>query len=109
MIGDPYGFRVNTPFSRLINAIGTVHIATGSAYLYNLMYNCTNAGTSWSITIQDRSPTPIVLYTLAALVVSTVPVVIVNLQAPVPLIGGLDIITAGTAGSLGLWGNYSQD
>jgi hypothetical protein len=109
MIGDPFGFRVNVPFRKLINTSGTLTLTSGSAFTYVLMYNCTNAGTTWSLTVQDKGTPPIVIYTISPLVVSTVPVVVVNVDAPVQMLGGIDIITAGTAGSLGLWGNYSQD
>ena len=110
MVGDPFGYRVNSPFSKKITTSGTTNIVTGTGYLYSLMYNCTNAGTSWSFTIQDKSATPIVLYTIAALVVSTVPVVVVNVDAPIPILGGIDIITTGaTPGAVGVWGNVSQN
>ena len=110
MIGDPFGYRSNTPFSKLINATGTVSLFTTSAtaYLYTLIYNCTNAGTTWTIKIQDNSTTPNVLYNLGAAVVSTTPVVVVALSAPIPIIGGISVVTTGTAGSLNIWGNYSQ-
>ena len=103
-------FRVNLPFLKRITSIGTINIAPNSIYLYSLCYNCTAAGTTWGLTIQDRStPTPIVLYTLGSLVVSTVPVVVLNLASPIPLIGGLDLVLTGTPGGLNVWGNYSQN
>jgi hypothetical protein len=110
MIGDPFGYRVNIPFSKLINATGTVNLftASGTAYLYSLMYFCTAAGTTWNIKIQDNASTPNPIYNIAAATVSTTPVVIFNFDAPIPIIGGLSVVTAGTAGSLNVWGNYSQ-
>jgi hypothetical protein len=102
-------FRVNIPFVRVITTSATTNVAPNTVYLYSLQYSCSNAGTSWSLTIRDRSPTPIVLYPTTTLAVSTVPVVVQNLVAPIPIIGGLDIITAGTAGAVAVWGNYSQN
>lgn len=102
-------FRGNFPFRALINTKTTTTPVTGTCYLWALMYNCTNAGSAWSLTIQDKAGTPMVLYTLGTLVVSTVPVVVLNLLAPIPMIGGIDIITGGTtAGALNVWGNVSQ-
>jgi hypothetical protein len=102
-------FRVNIPFVRSITGSLTTNVAPNTIYLYSLQYSCSNAGTGWSLKIQDRSPTPIVLYTIAALVVSAAPVVVQNLASPIPIIGGLDIITAGTPGAVNVWGNYSQN
>lgn len=100
-------FRVNTPFRAQITTKTTTPVVSGTCYLYSLMYNCTAAGTAWSITIQDHSG--VVLYTLATLVVSTAPVVVFDLSSPIPFIGGLDIVTGGTtAGALNVWGNASQ-
>jgi hypothetical protein len=93
-----------------ITGNGTITPTTATCYIYNIVYNCTNAGTTWSLTIQDKAPTPKVLYTIAALVVSTAPIVVLNQYGPIgPMIGGFDVITAGTAGAVNLWINYSQD
>jgi hypothetical protein len=115
MIGDPFGYRANSPFSKLINAGGTINLFTTSAtaYVYSLLYNCTAAGTTWAVKIVDQATVPVggnVLYTLNPMVVSTAPVVILNLSAPVPIIGGLSFVTiSGTPGSLNVWGNISQN
>lgn len=106
---DPWGFRNNVPFVKQITTVGTIPIAPNAVALYNILYNCTNAGTTWSLKIQDRSPTPIILYNIAALVVSTVPVVVLSLTSPIPIVGGLDFVLTGTPGSLNVWGNFSQN
>jgi len=102
-------FRVPVPIRALITTKTTTTPVSGACYLFALLYNCTNAGTAWSLTIQDKASTPLVIYTLGTLVVSTVPVVIVSLTNPMLLIGGLDIITGGTtAGALNIWGWATQ-
>jgi hypothetical protein len=102
-------FRVNVPFVRAITGSLTTTVAPNTIYLYSLQYSCSNAGTGWGLKIQDRSPTPNVLYQIAALAVSTVPVVVQNLNFPIPILGGLDIITTGTPGVVTVWGNYGQN
>lgn len=100
-------YRVNIPFRSQITTKTTTPVVSGTCYISSLMYNCTNAGTAWSVTIQDHAG--LVLYTLGTLVLSTTPVVVFNLSSPIPFIGGLDIVTAGTtAGSLNVWGNALQ-
>jgi hypothetical protein len=100
-------YRVNIPFRTQITTKTTTPVVSGTCYISSLMYNCTNAGSAWSMTIQDH--TGAVLYTLGTLVLSTVPVVVFDLASPIPFMGGLDIVTGGTtAGSVNVWGNASQ-
>ena len=84
-------------------------VATGTVYLTTLAFNCINAGTGWSFTVQDRSVPPIVLFAVTPLTVSTQPVILLNLSAPIPMMGGLDIVTNGTPGHVNVWGNYSAN
>src|SRR5262245_14377032 len=98
------------PLRALINTKTTTTPVAGTVYLYSLIYNCTNAGSGWTLTIQDKAASPLVLYTLNPLVLSSVPVVVLNLNYPIPMIGGIDIITGGTtAGALNVWGAYAQN
>jgi hypothetical protein len=104
-------FRVDyIPIRSFINSSVTTSLANQTVYLWNLIYNCTAAGTTWSFKVQDRtSPTPMVLYNIASQTVSTTPVVVINLNTPIAMIGGMDIITTGTPGTVLVWGAVSMN
>jgi hypothetical protein len=109
-MADEYGFRDNVPFKALITSNTPQTIGGGATcYLYSLVYNCTNAGTTWVVKIADAS-TP-TAFTLASITMtlSTAPVTLLNLEAPIPISGGLVISATGTPGSVSLFGNYSTN
>ena len=65
-----------------------------------------NAGSAWTITIRSKEATPKILYTATAVVGSFTPV---DVQVPIGVTSGIDIITAGTTpGVADIWITYQQ-
>jgi hypothetical protein len=71
---------------------------------------CSNAGTSWTFQIKDKSGTPLLLTPAITLTVPTAaPVTVLSLNEPILMTGGIDIVTAGTtAGVVDVWVTYWQ-
>src|SRR4030095_17253626 len=93
---------------RINTSPATIPLVNGSTYVTSVVLNCSNAGTSWTLKIQDRGSPPLVL------------IGPISLAIPLPdppsgkfelandrvrMRGGVDAVTAGTAGSVGLWLN----
>jgi hypothetical protein len=91
--------------AKRINTSATIPLVTGSTYVTSIVYNCSNAGTGWTLKIVERTggkiligPFPIIVPTDGK------PSVLFELANDrVPMRGGVDAITAGTAGVLDIW------
>ncbi len=70
----------------------TTHVATATATLHTLLINVSNAGTSWTITVQDLATTPQIIYTGTVAVGTTV----IALPVGIKMDSGIDIVTGGT-------------
>lgn len=57
-----------------------------------------NAGTAWTLRIEDNSSPIIVIFPTATLALSNSGPIIVKFDKPIRVTGGIDIITTGTAG-----------
>lgn len=102
-------------FNGLKNTVKQYHITTNTTNtpvtsnirLYGITYNCSNAGTAWTLTVKDKQGTPAIVLATGSLTQSTTPV---TTTIPIPgilLTGGVDIVTAGTTpGVLDLWLSY---
>jgi hypothetical protein len=91
-----------------------VKLVNYSTYVTSIVYNCSNAGTGWTLKIVDRSSPPKVLIGPFPVVVPTdgKPSAIFELQNDrVAMRGGVDAVLSGTAGSLDLWltGNRTEE
>ena len=67
----------------------------GSVLLMSLAVCVTGAGTSWTITVQNKEATPKIIYKATVAVGTTVPVALTD-AGGLEMTGGIDIITAGT-------------
>jgi hypothetical protein len=77
-----------------------------TAYLYSLVLCVTGAGTAWTVVVKNKEATPKTIYS-ATLAVGTT--VVLNLDCPVLMTSGIDIVTAGTAaGTLDVFTTYAQ-
>jgi hypothetical protein len=91
--------------SQRINSSATTELVKGSAYVTSIVYNCSNAGTGWTLKITEHTggkiligPFPVVVPTDGR------PSVLFELgNDRVPMRGGVDVITAGTPGVLDIW------
>ena len=80
-----------------ITASGTITPFSVTCKISQLVISVTNAGTTWTIKIQNKEAIPKVLYINSGtgVVVGTT---VVSLNVSALMVGGVDIITAGTAG-----------
>ena len=94
------------PYSAHITSSATTTVISTDTLLYSINVTVTGAGTTWVIKIQDKQGTPRVAYTNTG---TGVAVGTVNLSFPqgIPMVGGIDIVTAGTAGTLDVFLAYA--
>lgn len=86
----------------------TTTVIASSCVVFLIVIGCVNAGTAWTLKIQDKASSPNVLIPAFTLTVPTDGKVniLLNLEKdfPLPMEGGIDIITAGTtAGEVSVW------
>lgn len=76
-----------------------IHI---SSYVSAIVVSCSDAGTAWTLKIQDQAGTPNILIPPFTLIVPAdgLPNINVNFERPQRAVGGIDIITAGTPGAV---------
>lgn len=88
---------MDAPITKHITTKATTNIATGSAYMSQIVYLCSGAGTTWSLKITDKASTP---RTWFGPVDMTIPSdgkpIIINFTFPMYMEGGIDVITGGT-------------
>jgi len=78
---------------------------TNTVYLTGAGYYSANA--AGSLTIRDKSSTPIVVANIPTLAAGTTS--LINQPGGVPMAGGIDIITAATTGPVNVFLNYAFD
>lgn len=102
----PTGTVLNTYSVRITSNTTTTPIAS-TAYISSITISSEVAGTTSTVTIQDKSGTPLKLVNgLTTVAVTTAPVPI-NFQTPIKMTSGIDIITAGVAAAtVDIWINY---
>jgi hypothetical protein len=75
--------------------------------LYSIVINTSNAGTSWTLTVQDKQGTPAILVSALALATSQNPLVLNFGPTGIKMTSGIDVITGGTtAGVADFWIDY---
>lgn len=106
--GGEFNGLKNTCKEYHITAKETNTLASQNLRLYSLVYNVSNAGTAWTITVQDKQGTPSLLLSAVALATNSGNPTIVAIPPPgILMTGGVDIITGGTtAGVMDLWACY---
>ena len=74
--------------------------------LYAIVINTSNAGTSWTLTVQDKQGTPAILISALTLATSQNPLVYTFPQG-IKMTSGIDVTTGGTtAGVADIWVTY---
>lgn len=104
----PAGTALNT-FSVHLTTNTTTTPTSSTAYISAIAISNEVAGTTSSITIQDKQGTPLKLVNgLATTALTTAPTII-TFNTPVKMVSGIDIITAGAAAAtVDVWVNYYQ-
>lgn len=102
------GTSLNT-YSVHLTANGTTTPTASTAYISTVSISSEIAGTTSTVTIQDKSGTPLKLVNgLSTTTLTTTPTTI-SFSTPVKMVGGIDIITAGAvAATVDVWVNYFQ-
>jgi hypothetical protein len=95
----------------------SIHLTTNTtttptaatAYISSIAISNEVAGTTSSITIQDKQGTPLKLVNGIATTALTTAPTIISFNTPVKMVSGIDIITAGAvAATVDVWINYYQ-
>lgn len=97
------------PYSVRITTNTTTTPVASTAYISSIVVSSEAAGTTSTLTIQDKQGTPLKLINgLTTVAITTTPTVL-NFQTPVQMTSGIDIITAGVAAAtVDVWINYYQ-
>lgn len=102
----PAGTSLNT-YSIHLTTNATTTPTSSTAYVSSITISNEVAGTTSSITIQDKQGTPLKLINGIATTALTTAPTIVNFQVPNKMVSGIDIITAGAvAATVDVWINY---
>lgn len=86
------------PITKRIVTSATTTVIAQSCSLRQLVISCVNAGTTWTLQIQDKAGSPNVLIPAFDLLVPVDGRPNVDIkweEYPIPMSGGIDIITAG--------------
>lgn len=98
-----------TPYSVRLTTNTTTTPISATAYIHSIAISAEVAGTTSTLTIQDKQGTPLKLVNALTTVAVTTGPVIYNFQKPVKMTSGIDIITAGVvAATLDIWIGYSS-
>jgi hypothetical protein len=73
--------------------------------VFQIVISIASAGTTWKLKIQDKGSPATVLVPETTLAAPTTPTaIIIKFDYPLPMQGGIDIITSsGTPGEVGVW------
>jgi len=82
-----------------ITTSDTTNMMAVSCYVNAIVVTCSDAGTSWTLKIQDQASTPKILVPPFELIVPAdgLPNVNVEFKSPQRAEGGIDVVTAGGA------------
>jgi hypothetical protein len=95
---------MNLPNRKRITTSTTTTLMDTSCVISQIVISVADPGTSWTLKIQDKaSPAFVLLPAIALASPSTPDAAIIKFQDPIFMEGGIDIITAGTAGQVAVW------
>lgn len=81
----------------------TTNVTTSTCTLHTLLVNVSGAGTSWTLSIQDKASTPQIIYAATVTTGTTV----IALPVGIKCTSGIDIVTGGTtAGTMDVFYAY---
>lgn len=104
----PTGTSLNT-YSLHSTSNATTTPTASLSYISSIAISAEVTGTTSTVTIQDKSGTPLKLVNGFSTTTLTTTPTTVNFQTPVKMVGGIDIITAGAvAATIDVWINYYQ-
>jgi len=97
-------------YSTHITTAATTTVTSTTCYISTIVVSCSNAGTSYTLRIQDKAGTPKILVPTTTLTVPSTGAPNVSLlwDEPIIMTSGIDIITGGTPGVVDVWITYWQ-
>ncbi|SRR5581483_552921 len=84
-------------YAARLTANGTMTVETTTCYVSSIVVSVSNAGTSESLTVQNKEAPAKVIYSVPALAAGTPAPLALTDVAPVIATNGLDIVMSGTA------------
>jgi len=104
----PSGTVLNT-YSVHLTTNTTTTPTSSTAYISSISISSEVAGTTSTVTIQDKQGTPLKLVNGFSTTSLTTTPTVVNFQTPIKMVSGIDIVTAGAvAATVDVWINYYQ-
>lgn len=104
----PSGTALNT-YSVHITTNATTTPTSSTAYISSISISSEVAGTTSTVTVQDKQGTPLKLVNGFSTTSLTTTPTVVNFQTPAKMVSGIDIVTAGAvAATVDVWVNYYQ-
>jgi hypothetical protein len=92
------------PLKKRIVTAAVTTIVSSSCVLYEYVIAVAAPGTSFTVRIQDKASPPVILVPTFTVAVPTTGLPIYQkFEEPLPMDGGIDIITTGTPGEVGIW------
>jgi hypothetical protein len=88
-----------------ITSSGTTSITSTTSYISSIVVTATNAGTTWTLLIQNKEGTPKVIWANSGTGL-TVGTSFMDMDVPVISTGGIAVVTAGTAGVVDVFITY---
>lgn len=96
-------------FAARITGKVTTNVTAATAYVQSIVIACSAAGSSWTLTIQNKEATAKILVPAMTLTVPTTGPIAIQFQEPILMTSGIDIVTAGTtAGTVDVYVTYWQ-
>lgn len=104
----PANTTLNTSATHLTTNTTTT-LTSSTAYVSSISISSEVAGTTSTVTVQDKSATPKKLVNGFSTTSLTTTPTTINFQTPVLMTSGIDVVTAGAvAATLDIWVNYYQ-
>ncbi len=92
--------------NRIVTDSDTTVVTDKTCAITQIVIAVQDDGSSWTLRILDKGSPALTLIPETTLAAPTTPAaIILNFQDPVRMEGGIDIVTTGTAGELGVWIN----
>jgi hypothetical protein len=97
------------PYAAVITANATTTPTSATCYVSCVVIMAATAGTTSTITVQDKSGTPLKVINLLTTVAASLSPMVINFATPIKMTGGIDIVTAGAVAATNhVWINYYQ-
>lgn len=84
-------------YSAILSTNTTTNITSATAYISCVTIAIVSAGTTSTVTVQDKQTTPVILLNLVPTTTLSAGDTLFNFQTPQKMVSGISIVTAGAA------------